>query len=1313
MSSLFKLSIQGIRSFDSERSETIQFGFPLTLICGQNGCGKTTIIECLKYATTGDLPPNSKGGAFVIDTEIVGRNNVTAQVKLAFKDVMGRSMITTRSMQLTKKKSNGKASSNTFKTLEGQLAIIEKGNKQTLSTKNAELDARIPIHLGASRAVLDYVIFCHQDDNLWPLSEASVLKKRFDEIFEASKFTKVLDNLKTIKKDMTIDIKLIEQSVNHLKIDKERAKKIQGRLNEIVNLLEILNNDVADVKLKIEEKDKEAEVLFQTHQEYQQTLAQFDQLNHSRKLICQQIERLETTIDILDDSYENLVSKKINFENTIKDMEHSIEELKRTKFKHENNCNSLIQEFNELNRLDGSLKSKEKDFQQDLINLESTIVENNGLFKFDQKINRDQDINEKLTLYKNFMDHSTSYVQRLRKESTDMIKKNRQSEKLLQNKLQITLDSFARENQRKAYYEESISKSLSKISNFEKRLESLKSHEDELDSKQLELESNTQKYTETKELNELSKINEKINKDKERLGVLENDMEILNKKINLSNKQSDTRARLSFLKDSLKAKRSFLEKLIASIQKDFEKFTGQKFAVESGKSIIDNNLEKTHDQVKDVKSESEMIRKQSSALKTTIELDELNLRKTEEHLGLSEIEIVKMISINEIPSFEQILLEAEDDYNTTYENLNTAEVSRQFKIKAIEVSEREKHCQLCQRPFDEPGLKAFINLLKNSLEDEVTKKFESDFENAKKDLESLRLISNDVLSFRSASKDKKELIKSMEENKNKFESVTKKLDEIEGTFEDLELKNQVLASLKGKVEEIRRYYNEVNQIGEQINIFNNELETYGASSHSISDLQEEQQKKNIEIKTLRHLIADNTEAKYEVQRDLSRLENKIKDSKLAISHLEKSLSERKSVIENILETNESLIAVKLEKSNVEDTLANLKEQKMKEESELETLLNLNNKKEGETADKLKVIESLLSNYTSVFNRIMQFINRDKPNIIQNDERIEKIKIEIEESKLQVSSIENDMKKLENDVAQSSKLEHNIIANIDYEDLKLEKNKIEQQISNLQIDDATSKREEYHTLSSSIREELIQLNSEYSSKSGEIKQLKDQTESIRKELESEYKDVDKFYHEEWIKLQANLLISNDIQTYSKALDNAIMKYHSSKMENINKTLNELWSQTYKGTDIDTIAIKSDVNIQAKGNRSYNYRVVMYKSNAELDMRGRCSAGQKVLSSILIRLALAECFGINCGMIALDEPTTNLDDDNAESLAQALNQIVSFRKIQRNFQLIVITHDEKFLSHINGDQFAEHFYRVQRDENQRSTIYRLPISKIREG
>lgn len=46
------------------------------------------------------------------------------------------------------------------------------------------------------------------------------------------------------------------------------------------------------------------------------------------------------------------------------------------------------------------------------------------------------------------------------------------------------------------------------------------------------------------------------------------------------------------------------------------------------------------------------------------------------------------------------------------------------------------------------------------------------------------------------------------------------------------------------------------------------------------------------------------------------------------------------------------------------------------------------------------------------------------------------------------------------------------------------------------------------------------------------------------------------------------------------------------------------------------------------------------------------GLQVLASLIIRLALAETFCLNCGILALDEPTTNLDGPNAESLASAL-------------------------------------------------------------
>ena len=65
-----------------------------------------------------------------------------------------------------------------------------------------------------------------------------------------------------------------------------------------------------------------------------------------------------------------------------------------------------------------------------------------------------------------------------------------------------------------------------------------------------------------------------------------------------------------------------------------------------------------------------------------------------------------------------------------------------------------------------------------------------------------------------------------------------------------------------------------------------------------------------------------------------------------------------------------------------------------------------------------------------------------------------------------------------------------------------------------------------------------------------------------------------------------------------------------------------------------------------------KVVMTKDQVEMDMRGRCSAGQKMLASIIIRLALSDSFGQNCGILALDEPTNALDVDNIDALAGSL-------------------------------------------------------------
>lgn len=202
----------------------------------------------------------------------------------------------------------------------------------------------------------------------------------------------------------------------------------------------------------------------------------------------------------------------------------------------------------------------------------------------------------------------------------------------------------------------------------------------------------------------------------------------------------------------------------------------------------------------------------------------------------------------------------------------------------------------------------------------------------------------------------------------------------------------------------------------------------------------------------------------------------------------------------------------------------------------------------------------------------------------------------------------------------------------------------------------------------------------------------------------YQDVDEKHRHQLIKHEATQIAARDLDQFEKALDQSLIEFHSLKMREINSVLKELWEQTYRGKDIDCIEIVSEIGsaATAKRRKTYNYNVVMHQGDAKLPMRGRCSAGQRVLASLLIRLALAETFCLNCGVLALDEPTTNLDSKNIEALAFALNQIITRRKKQENFQLILITHDEKFVEALGQREHTDGYYKVFKDDFNHSKV-----------
>lgn len=1305
MSSLFKLSIKGIRSFEPENEETIQFGFPLTLICGQNGCGKTTIIECLKYVTTGDLPPNSKGGAFVNDPSISGRPVVTGQIKLAFRNANGKSMIATRTVQLTRKQTRG-AFTNTFKTLEGQLATIDKGNKVSISTKNSELDAQTPIFLGASPAILDYVLFCHQDESLWPLSEASVLKKRFDDIFEASKFTKVLDNLKTIKKDMSTDIKLIEQSVKHLNIDKTRAKKIEDKVLQMNASVESYTEQIGDINLKIEAKEKEAEDLFASNQEFQKTLSTYESLKIQKRGVEEQIGRMKDNIDYIDEATdEELLSMVDSFNDKAKELEANLNELQVACESYADSMKEKQTELNDLIRLDGTLKAREDEYNQNMNKMASLISDNASDDSFQSSSYNSKEI----ARFKSALEVKNRQLEAdLRLTST--LFKNSEADK--QQLIQSLQDSITREEQLKEYSNNDIQSTKQKLSTFKKKIEISNSDESELKLKEEELQSTLAALDDKKKKNEVKTLDSKIEEKNELLSKLEFEVDELSKKITTSNKQSEIKTRLNMLKESLTTKTKYLEDVLTATKPSFKKAVGTDLDPQSCEAAFEDAAEKVRMEFETQQSKVAIISREADS--TIALVKSINTSKEDiiQKISALKNEILAVIDESEIDLYESVVEDLEDSYRNVLEDVNTSEVTRQFNITAISIAEKEQHCLLCKRTFDSRGLQKFIDELQHSVKKEKIKETEDQAQEIKKELESVKSINSQVLSYRDSIKSSVEIIKRLDDLNATYEEQKFDLDAHEELLEESRNKKDEVLMLRKSLGEIVRLNGEILELQNQVKEVLEEIDGLGSVVLSISELQKLQQLKSLQIKSIRLEVTDDTEAKHDIQREIQRLENKVKDTRLAISNLEKSLADINNIKNSISELEEKILLLGTTLSNTKERLTELYENRDKLSSEFantkETNRNVLDSKQKALNDSNEIVRVITQLSAAIKDYETHDINKLRENLSEQ-ERVRKVMEALEDK---MKAVRDEIKNLESQMMNFKDSKHHYIANLDYRAQLRKLEEIDNEIEALDIENAQARKEEYQERSRSLRQEITNLTSEHAGKIGEVKQIKDQVKGLQKELETDFKNVNEIYRAEWIKLQTNMFISNDIQTYSKALDNAIMKYHSIKMEDINRILGELWSQTYKGSDISTIAIKSDVNLQSKGNRSYNYRVVMYKNSNELDMRGRCSAGQKVLASILIRLALAECFGVNCGIIALDEPTTNLDHENSEALAEALNNIIEYRKAQRNFQLIVITHDENFLTHINGGKFTDHFYRVQRDEQQNSRIFRLPISKIQE-
>lgn len=229
-------------------------------------------------ATTGGYPPLSNNGrSFIQDPKLSNSKELKASIKLKFTTPKDKEMLVIKNFQISyKNTTNNKKISNAnntekleFRRIEQIIKTFNENNELvTINSTCDNIDKQVPFLLHASKAILENVIFCHQEDTLWPFSDSNNLKKVFDEIFDTSKYTKSMEEMKDTIKKVNVILRENKAELDLTTKDYENYKKLNYNTEQMQDKLNKLNSEINDCNNKINELENEFELAFNEIKNY-------------------------------------------------------------------------------------------------------------------------------------------------------------------------------------------------------------------------------------------------------------------------------------------------------------------------------------------------------------------------------------------------------------------------------------------------------------------------------------------------------------------------------------------------------------------------------------------------------------------------------------------------------------------------------------------------------------------------------------------------------------------------------------------------------------------------------------------------------------------------------------------------------------------------------------------------------------------------------------------------------------------------------------------------------------------------------------
>ncbi|XP_061165388.1 DNA repair protein RAD50-like [Saccostrea echinata] len=1309
MSRIEKMSIQGIRSFGPEDSDKgiISFFTPLTLILGPNGTGKTTIIECLKYMTTGVMPPGSKGGAFIHDPKVAQERQVKAQIRLQFRDVTNNRMVIQRIMEATQKLKKIE-----MKTLDGVITRYDvNGEKKSISSKCAEIDREMITSLGVSKPVLENVIFCHQEDSNWPLSEGKALKEKFDAIFASTRYVKALETIRKLKQTQDQELKLYKQEVTHLKQLKDKSEQLEADKNERETKMMACRETVEKIEAKLQPVIEKLDQIGNQSDKIYRIQTKIEKYRSEMKMMENSATELRSQIkNEFQGSMEELKKAIAEFENMVQERQETVEQFQLLQRELNKELEKLGQERGNLLMEVGKLEQESERYKDNMKKRDAEIKK--LATKYDiEGYSRGEMSDEQ---YRAFMDIMRTKIETLLEDGKTVKADYEEKDTSMQQRLDEVRDKKTKLEQNERLKTNLMTENTQKIKQINKKLSEVEASAGRRDQINRDLKRAEHELSTTEKSVNVNEIKEKIeslSKEKSKLDAIISD---LSSEMNRLHLQSSARAQLEVLKKDKTAKEEQIRRLRAKQEDTLKHLLGH-MPARNVRGELDEYIGEQTESVKRLSQEIQASKSKLSSKEAEKKMIGETLKKKEEEFKNVE---ERIFSVCGSQNFDEGLASLQEKMSTAQDQRGSLLGAEHFFQKYVsDLEKQDPCCPLCHREFDtDQEVKELIIELKNKL-----RMVPSKLQKSEKDLDEYRT-KYDAMNQLKPLKENIAVLENKElpQLKNKLkqinEEITKLREDIQTKEEELSIQEQddeMAKQIQPDIVMMDRYQGEVTELEKKIATESAKL-SGGDSDRTLQDVineKEDLQMKvdscNKQLDSLRQKLNLHSD---EVQRLKSEV-NRLKEEKLQIdSDLQQryKLEEDKATLLNendqhekeIMESKEQIRPLQIQLEKLKKEKDQLLQQK---EEHMEQMKNEVDKVKNDTA-KVKNINLEIKSYIQ---------SGKAETLARNKERLTQIEDKAGKKEEEQRDYTESLNKLRDELAKNTERERELTDNLrlrrHLKDIEKVKENIEEQEKELGGIDAKHLERERRRL---LREQEELQKEKQMSENRRIA-LHGEFSSITNELKSEmYKNAATKYRDKMIILKTTELASSDLEKYYKALDKAIMSYHNMKMDEINKIIRELWRNTYRGNDIETIEIRSDDDDAGltKTRRTYNYRVVMLKGDTALDMRGRCSAGQKVLASLIIRMALAETFCLNCGILALDEPTTNLDRENIESLALALVEIIKSRSSQKNFQLVVITHDEDFVELLGRSDYVDEFWKVRKDINACSKLVKAKVEDL---